>query len=184
MDSRNYVLEPLTQRELEILRLLAEGLSNREIAQKLYISYETVKWYNKQLYSKLDVHSRSQAVNRAREIGLLDDAGTTLPHGIPQLALPSGIVTFLYTDIEGSTQLLSQLREQYATLLTDQRRIMRNTFAKWNGQEVDTQGDAFFVAFPRATEAVSAVVEIQREEPEAGRPGLVQLLGQVLDYLG
>jgi WD40 repeat protein/class 3 adenylate cyclase len=76
--------------------------------------------------------------------------------------LPEGTVTFLFTDIEGSTQLLDQLRDQYAELLSDQRRILRDVFANWHGQEVDTQGDAFFVAFPRATEAVCAVVEIQR----------------------
>jgi ABC-type oligopeptide transport system substrate-binding subunit/class 3 adenylate cyclase len=76
--------------------------------------------------------------------------------------LPEGTVTFLFTDIEGSTQLLDRLRDQYATLLADQRSILRSAFAKWNGSEIDTQGDAFFVAFPRATEAVSAVVDIQR----------------------
>ena len=76
--------------------------------------------------------------------------------------LPEGTVTFLFTDIEGSTQLLDRLRDQYATLLTDQRNILRDAFTKWNGSEIDTQGDAFFVAFPRATEAVSAVVDIQR----------------------
>jgi class 3 adenylate cyclase len=76
--------------------------------------------------------------------------------------LPAGTVTFLFTDIEGSTQLLDQLRDQYAVLLANQRRILREAFAHWQGQEVDTQGDAFFVAFPRATGAVSAAVEIQR----------------------
>jgi class 3 adenylate cyclase len=76
--------------------------------------------------------------------------------------LPEGTVTFLFTDIEGSTQLLSQLRDRYAALLADQRSILRDVFANWHGQEVDTQGDAFFVAFPRATQAVCAAVEIQR----------------------
>ena len=76
--------------------------------------------------------------------------------------LPEGTITFLFTDLEGSTQLLSQLRDQYAALLADQRRILRESFTNWHGQEVDTQGDAFFVAFPRATHAVSAAVEIQR----------------------
>jgi len=76
--------------------------------------------------------------------------------------LPEGTVSFLFTDIEGSTQLLDRLRDQYATLLADHRRILRDAFTKWNGSEIDTQGDAFFVAFPRATEAVSAVVDIQR----------------------
>ena len=81
---------------------------------------------------------------------------------IPFPDLPEGTVTFLFTDIEGSTMLLQRLRDQYMTMLADQRRILREAFAHWQGQEVDTQGDAFFVAFPRATGAVSAAVEIQR----------------------
>jgi WD40 repeat protein/class 3 adenylate cyclase len=76
--------------------------------------------------------------------------------------IPSGTVTFLFTDIQGSTQLLSQLGDRYATLLDEHHQLMRATFNQWNGQEIDTQGDAFFVSFPRATQAVSAVVEIQR----------------------
>ena len=80
---------------------------------------------------------------------------------LPFSELPEGTVTFLFTDIEGSTQLLDRLRDQYATLLADQRRILRGAFTKWNGSEIDTQGDAFFVAFPRATDAVSAAVDIQ-----------------------
>ncbi|NOR89143.1 MAG: hypothetical protein GQ524_02720 [Anaerolineales bacterium] len=76
--------------------------------------------------------------------------------------LPEGTVTFLFTDIEGSTELLKQLGDEYATLLSQQREILREIFSLWNGQEVDTQGDSFFVSFPRATQAVSAAVDIQR----------------------
>ncbi len=76
--------------------------------------------------------------------------------------LPSGTVTFLFTDIEGSTALLKQLGDRYADLLADQRTILREVFIRHEGQEVDTQGDAFFYSFPRATEAVSAAVEAQR----------------------
>ncbi len=76
--------------------------------------------------------------------------------------LPSGTVTFLFTDIEGSTKLLAQLGDAYAELLAEQRRVMREIFTRHEGQEVDTQGDSFFVSFPRATEAVSAAVEAQR----------------------
>jgi WD40 repeat protein/serine/threonine protein kinase len=63
--------EPLTERELEILRLLVGGLSNQEIAQKLYLSITTIKWYIRQIYNKLDVHSRPQAIERARSLNLL-----------------------------------------------------------------------------------------------------------------
>ncbi|HXZ04315.1 MAG TPA: adenylate/guanylate cyclase domain-containing protein, partial [Ktedonobacteraceae bacterium] len=73
--------------------------------------------------------------------------------------LPTGTVTFLFTDIEGSTRLLQQLGEHYSRVLDGCRRILRAAFQEWNGHEVDTQGDAFFVAFARATDAVSAAVD-------------------------
>ncbi|TET82002.1 MAG: adenylate/guanylate cyclase domain-containing protein, partial [Anaerolineales bacterium] len=76
--------------------------------------------------------------------------------------LPEGTVTFLFTDIEGSTKLLKQIGDAYAVVLSQQRELLRECFKKWNGQEVDTQGDSFFVSFPRATQAVSAAVEILR----------------------
>ncbi len=76
--------------------------------------------------------------------------------------LPTGTVTLLFTDMEGSTRLLQKLGERYATVLADCRRLMRTAFAQYNGHEVDTQGDAFFVAFARATDAASAAVTIQR----------------------
>ncbi len=63
--------EPLTGRELDILQLMVEGLSNQEIAQKLCLALETVRWYVKQIYSKLDVHGRRQATERARQLDLL-----------------------------------------------------------------------------------------------------------------
>jgi class 3 adenylate cyclase len=70
--------------------------------------------------------------------------------------LPSGTVTLLFTDIEGSTVLLQELGEQYAKVLAEHRRILRDAFSKHGGVEVDTQGDAFFVAFTRASDAVAA----------------------------
>src|SRR5207247_1035102 len=71
--------------------------------------------------------------------------------------LPSGTVTFLFTDIEGSTKLLHELGAQvYAEALQEHRRVLRQAFADHGGIEVDTQGDAFFVAFPTAPGAVQA----------------------------
>ena len=65
--------------------------------------------------------------------------------------LPSGTVTFLFTDVEGSTRLLHALgAEGYADALADHRRILRETCSRHGGVEVDTQGDAFFIAFPTA----------------------------------
>ena len=79
---------------------------------------------------------------------------------MPQL--PSGTVTFVFSDIEGSTALLKQLGEGYDRVLSDHRRLMRDTFTERGGVEIDTQGDAFFFAFPRARDAVEAAVDVQR----------------------
>ena len=74
-----------------------------------------------------------------------------------QRDLPSGTVTFLFTDVEGSTRLLHQLgADGYAEALAEHRRILREAFARHGGVEVDTQGDAFFVAFPTARGALAA----------------------------
>jgi class 3 adenylate cyclase len=75
--------------------------------------------------------------------------------------LPSGTVTFLFTDIEGSTRLLHELGERYADVLAEHRRVLREAFSRHGGVEVDTQGDAFFVAFARAGDAVAAAGEAQ-----------------------
>ncbi len=76
--------------------------------------------------------------------------------------LPSGTVTFLFTDIEGSTRLLQQLGEKYATLLAEQQQLMREACETHGGSVVGTQGDSFFVAFPRAVDAIYAVVQSQQ----------------------
>jgi class 3 adenylate cyclase len=76
--------------------------------------------------------------------------------------LPSGTVTFVFSDIEGSTALLKQLGERYEEVLSGHRRLMRETFGAHGGVEIDTQGDAFFFAFPRARDAVTAAVAAQR----------------------
>ena len=77
--------------------------------------------------------------------------------------LPAGTVTFLFTDVEGSTKLLHELGPlAYADALTEHRRVLREAVSRHGGVEVDTQGDAFFVAFATAPGAVSAAREAQR----------------------
>jgi predicted ATPase/class 3 adenylate cyclase len=76
--------------------------------------------------------------------------------------LPSGTITFLFTDIEGSTRLLHELgAEAYAERLAEHRRLLRDAFARHGGFEIDTQGDAFFYAFPTGPDAVEAAHEGQ-----------------------
>jgi class 3 adenylate cyclase len=75
--------------------------------------------------------------------------------------LPSGTVTFLFTDVEGSTTLLHELgAETYAEALIEHRRVIREACARHDGVEVDTQGDAFFFAFPTAPGAIAAAGEM------------------------
>ncbi len=71
-DARAPLIEPLSERELEVLGLIAAGLRNREIADQLFIAHGTVKRHINHIYGKLDVHSRTQAIARARELGLLE----------------------------------------------------------------------------------------------------------------
>src|SRR2546429_328240 len=122
-----------------------------------------------------------EAFARALEEGSLEDAtGRTMPapeaHYVTarpssSRGLPSGTITLLFTDIEGSTRLLQQLGARYEVVLADYRRLMRTAIEQWNGYEVDTQGDAFFVAFTRATDAVEASVAAQRALTSHAFPG-------------
>src|SRR5947207_5515944 len=90
--------------------------------------------------------------------------------------LPRGTVTFLFTDVEGSTRLLRQFGpERYAEALADHRRVLREAFVAEGGVEVDTQGDAFFIAFPTAAGASASARVGQRalaSGPIAVRMGL------------
>src|SRR5438067_11377140 len=76
--------------------------------------------------------------------------------------LPTGTVTMLFSDIEGSTRLMQQVGESYSHVLTECQHLLRASFQQWNGREVDTQGDSFFVVFARATDALEASVDAQR----------------------
>jgi class 3 adenylate cyclase/DNA-binding CsgD family transcriptional regulator len=86
------------------------------------------------------------------------------------MALPSGTVTLMFSDIEGSTRLLERLGDGYADVLDEHRRIVRRALAAHGGQEVRTEGDAFFVAFARVGAAVRAAVDAQRALSEYAWP--------------
>ncbi|HZE29575.1 MAG TPA: adenylate/guanylate cyclase domain-containing protein, partial [Gaiellaceae bacterium] len=78
------------------------------------------------------------------------------------MTLPGGTVTFLFTDIEGSTRLLQELGDDYGQVVADHRGLLREIFQAAGGNEVDTQGDAFFYSFARARDAARAAVKGQR----------------------
>ena len=98
------------------------------------------------------------AETRALYDGLLKGTHTPRPATFQQ----SGTITFLFTDIEESTNLLDKLGNDYAAVLADHHQILRAAIQKWNGHEVDTQGDAFFVTFARAMDAIQCAADAQR----------------------
>src|SRR3982750_2126868 len=103
---------------------------------------------------------------------MLERAKTSSPAGVRKtktrkkrvvnISLPAGNVTFLFTDIEGSTRLLRERGAGYAALLAEHRRKLRAAFDAHQGVEFGTEGDAFFVAFEHASDALAAAVDGQR----------------------
>jgi class 3 adenylate cyclase len=89
--------------------------------------------------------------------------------------LPTGAVTFLLTDIEGSTLLLGRLRDDYAPLLKDVRGIIRNSVRRCGGYKVDAHGDEYFSVFEQAAPAIETAVDIQRSLRERAWPGDVDV---------
>jgi class 3 adenylate cyclase len=91
------------------------------------------------------------------------------------MPLPAGTVTFLFSDIEGSTELARRLGARYADVLAEHLRVLRRALDEEAGHEIDTQGDSLFAAFPRAKNAALAAAAAQRalaehDWPEDGEP--------------
>src|SRR5262245_28046075 len=95
------------------------------------------------------------------------------------VSLPHGTVTLLFSDIEGSTRLLRELGDDYPNVLADHRRALRKEFARHGGVDVDTEGDAFFVAFAKASDALSAAAAaLDRSEPDTA----LRRFAEALEY--
>ena len=107
-----------------------------------------------------------------RPIGrIADDIGPESGDTGAMSPLPTGTLTLLFSDIEGSTSLLKGLGPRWGDALSAQRRILREAFAAHQGVEMGTEGDSFFVVFTSATDAVRAAVEAQRGLAEHKWPG-------------
>ena len=143
---------------------------------------------------RLPIHDASHvrnALSRFNQVAFEDDAArdrarnrllrAAKKHGImpigfisaqlqPQLKLPTGLLTFLLTDIEGSTALLTRLGDGYAALLADIRRIVRAAVRGAGGHQVSARGDDVFAVFEQARAALEAAVAIQRAMRDASWP--------------
>jgi predicted ATPase/DNA-binding CsgD family transcriptional regulator len=85
----------LNKREKEILKRLSTGLSDQQIADELFLSLNTVKWYNRQIYSKLGVRSRTQAIACVKDLGLLESGVSMSPQPVPRYNLPAQTLLFI-----------------------------------------------------------------------------------------
>ena len=114
--------------------------------------------------------ARSRLLRAAKKHGIMP-IGFISAQLQPQRKLPKGHVTFLLTDIEGSTELLGRLDDQYAPLLVDVRRRVHTAVRQAGGHEVSARGDDVFAVFERAPAALEAALAIQRAMQAGGRPG-------------
>src|SRR5262245_11673948 len=138
--------ESISEREIEILRLAADGYANGEIASRMSLSLNTIKWYSKRIYEKLDVESRTQAIKRAQTLGLFDGAGPQTRPIQPRGNLPSSLTTFVGRQAEIDT--VKQLLKQHRLLtLTGPGGIGKTRLALQVAEELQTlfQDGVYFV---------------------------------------
>lgn len=121
--------------------------------------------------ASLDVVSTSEEAGAGAGTG----PGQVVKTRVPVAQLPGGTVTFVFTDIEGSTRLLHRLGDRYAETLAQHRKLLRAAFSSAGGVEVETQGDAFMLAFVRARDAVAAASAAQRALAEHAWPDGAEL---------
>src|SRR5579862_750654 len=107
---------PLSQRERDIVALLAENLSDQEIADRLILAYSTVKWYNRQIFNKFGVENRQQAVERALSLGLLEQSQPAL---VASSNLPPQLTPFIgrIPELETLNHLLLDPTTRLVTVL-------------------------------------------------------------------
>jgi len=114
--------------------------------------------------------ARSRLLRAAQKHGIMP-IGFISAQLQPQKRLPTGDVTFLLTDLEGSTELLARLDDQYSSLLGEVRRLVRTAVRSAGGYEASARGDDFFAVFERAPAALEASIAIQRAMCESSWPG-------------
>lgn len=154
-------VEKLTPREHDVLRLVAQGQTNAEIARNLSVTVATVKTHIEHIIAKLDVADRTQAAVRAVDLGLLSARRLT---------------TVLFTDIDSSTELALAMGDgRWHDLKLRFHTVMRRELSRFQGEEIDTAGDGMLATFDapeRAVRCACAVREAVRGLGLSVRSGL------------
>lgn len=170
-------VQSLTHFEVEIMKLIIDGLSPKEIAAKLSEDLKTIERERTHIFRKLDIHEREQtidstALDKMKQIVKKYEQSTVdfLASEAPQFGekfrdtqSPDGIVTIMFTDLEGFTDLTESIGDQAAhELLGKCNSLIRGAITEAQGYEVKTIGDAFMVAFRSARAAVHCALQMQR----------------------
>ena len=144
---RAEAVERLTPREHDVLRLVAQGQTNAEVAKNLTVTIATVKTHIEHIIAKLDVADRTQAAVRAVELGLLSARTLT---------------TVLFTDIARSTELAVELGDRrWHDLKQRHHALVRRELARFQGEEIDTAGDGFLATFDAPERAVRCACAVR-----------------------
>jgi predicted ATPase/DNA-binding CsgD family transcriptional regulator/tetratricopeptide (TPR) repeat protein len=178
--------ESLKSREVEVLRLMSDGLSNREIAQQLYIGAETVKWYTKNIYSKLHVTSRKEAARKAQALGLLDELYSAEPrttgakHNLPEAATP-----FIgrEDEIEQVNSLLLDENNRFVTILAPGGMGKTRLSLEVARRQLGHHHDGVYFVPLAALSPGNDVVTTVAEQIAFVLPGESRSLQQLLNYL-
>ena len=161
----------LTGRERDVLRLLGEGLRNHVIAQRLGISQKTVANHLSNIFVKLQVEDRTQAVIKARQGGLDTEGRGVVGDAGPRGSLREGrvLATVLFVDIVDSTRRAAEVGDQaWRDMIGKFRSVVRDELKRFDGREVGTRGDDFLAAFESPARAVKCGLAVASRSKALG----------------
>ncbi len=179
--THSYALDPLSQREQDVLALLALDLSDREIADRLVLAYTTVKWYNRQIFSKLGVENRQQAVERAFDLGILQRRERTTLHHMPAQLTP---LVGRSSELEALGDLFNHANTRLVTILAQggigKTRLALAFAESAAGRFAD---DVYFVALAPLTSSAALMTTIADTVGLQLFPDRRTLEQQVIEFL-
>lgn len=175
------LIEPLTPREQDVLRLLNQHLRYQDIAEQLNLALSSVKWFVQQIYGKLGVHNRRDAMLRAHKLGLLEIEGKSSISiaGLSSSAKPmtSGLMTVLAIDFEDPALFQEQRHETMQAFAGQLQTILRQIIESYEGQIIQAIGTTYQAVFWLASQGVCAAIAVQRsiETNPWGTPNLLKV---------